>query len=103
MEKINPNFDPVAYFVSAANPLHKQYLALRMFFVEGCSAEQVALRYGYTTSTVYTYVRDFKEKLASGDQEPFFKESKLGRKKLDHGGEINRLVVAYRKKYLSVP
>jgi len=105
MEKINLNYaiDPRAYFLDAANPLHRQFLALRMFFVDGCSAEQVALKFGYTVSTVYTYIRNYKENLAAGIQEPFFKESKPGRNKLDHGGEINRLVVAYRKKYMSVP
>ena len=105
MEKINLNsaIDPRAYFLDAANPLHRQFLALRMFFVDGCSAEQVALKFGYTVSTVYTYIRNYKENLAAGIQEPFFKESKPGRNKLDHGGEINRLVVAYRKKYMSVP
>jgi len=105
MEKINLNsvVDPRAYFLDAANPLHRQFLALRMFFVDGCSAEQVALKFGYTVSTVYTYIRNYKENLAAGIQEPFFKESKPGRNKLDHGGEINRLVVAYRKKYMSVP
>ena len=103
MENNNPNINPADYFTFAANPLQKQYLALRMFFVEGCSAKQVALKYGYETTTVYSLIRDFKEKLTSGSGDPFFKETHLGRPKLDHGGEINRLVVAYRKKYLSVP
>ena len=103
MENIHPNLTPNDYFLSVASPMHRQFLALRMFFIDGCSAEQVAAEFGYTVSTVYTYIRNFKEELALGNHEPFFKESKPGRKKLDHGGEINRLVVAYRKKYLSVP
>jgi len=103
MEIINPNTDPTAYFTAANNPLHRQYLALRMFFVDGCAASQVALEYGYSVATVYSLVRDFKEKFTSGSDDPFFKESKTGRPKLDHGGEIGRLIVAYRKKYLSVP
>jgi transposase len=52
---------------------------------------------------VYSLIRDFKARLASDTEDPFFKEVKVGRKKLDHGGEINSLVVSYRKKYLSVP
>ena len=101
MEKINPSFDPAAYFMTTSNPLHKQYLALRRYFADGLSAEQVALESGYAITTIYSLIRDFKQKLASGD-DPFFKEPQVGRPKLDHGGEINRLVVAYRKKYLSV-
>jgi transposase len=61
------------------------------------------LEYGYSVATVYSLIRDFKEKLVSGSEDPFFKESKPGRPKLDYGGKINKLVVAYRKKYLSVP
>jgi len=103
MAKINPNIDPVDYFTTVKNPLHKQYLALRMFFLDGRPVEQIALEFGYTVSTVYTYIRDFKEELVSLNEDPFFKDSKPGRKKLDYGGEINRLVVAYRKKNMSVP
>jgi transposase len=102
MENINPN-NPTEYFISATNPLHRQYLALRSFFVDECAASKVALQYGYSVATVYSLVRDFKEKFASGSEDQIFKNSKSGRPKIDHGGEINRLVVAYRKKYLSVP
>ena len=103
MVNINPNHDPANYFVSAINPLHRQYLALRRFFVDGHSANQISLEFGYSVATVYSLVRDFKEKFASEPEDPFFKESKSGRPKIDHGGEISRLIVAYRKNYLSVP
>ena len=102
MEKINPKFDPSAYFLAATNPLHKQYLALRRYYVDGLTAEQVAMETGYAIATVYSLIRDFKDKIAFG-YDPFFKEPKQGRPKIDHGGEINRIVVAYRKQYLSVP
>jgi len=103
MVKYNPNISPIDYFTMTSNPLHRQYTALHMFFVEGLTAEEVAKRCDYTASTVYTYVRNFKEKLALGESDPFFKEPQLGRKKIDHGGDINDLVVAYRKKNFSVP
>jgi len=103
MANITPNMDHAAYFEVVLHPVHKQYLALRMFFADGCTAEQVALKYGYTVSAVYSLVRDFKAKLAQGGEDPFFKENRAGRKKLDQKGEIKALVVAYRKKYLSVP
>ena len=97
------NSHPIEYFDSTSNPLHKQYLAMRMFFVDGKTAEESAVAYGYTKSTAYTYVNRFKERLAAGDGDPFFKEPQAGRKKIDHGGGINDLVVAYRKKNFSVP
>lgn len=103
MVKNSLNSKTIEYFNSADNPLHKQYLAMRMFFVDGKTAEEVAAQYGYTENTIYTYARRLKEKLDSCDGDPFFKEPQIGRKKLDHGGEINNLVVSYRKRNLSVP
>jgi len=103
MENITPNINPASYFNDISNPTHKQYLALRMFFAEGQTAEQVAATYGYTVSTVYSLVRDFRAKIAIGGNDPFFKEIKAGRKKIDQEGEVKSLIIAYRKKYLSVP
>ena len=103
MRKTNPKIDHAAYFLTASNTRHKQYQSLRRFFIDGLTAEEVALESGYALSTVYSLIRDFKEKLALG-YDPYFKEPQVGRPKLDYGGEINRLVVEYRKKYyLSVP
>ena len=99
----NPKISPAEYFDTIANPLHKQFLALRMYFADGATAEQVALKYGYKLSTVYSLIRDFKGRLSVGDGDPFFKESRRGRPKIDQGGEIKASIVAYRKKYLSVP
>lgn len=103
MVKSSNKSTPSEYFTTIDNPLHKQYLALRMFYAEGAPAEEVARQYGYSTSTVYTYIHRFKEKLADSESDPFFKESQIGRKKLDYGGEINELIVSYRKKNFSVP
>ena len=103
MANNNPNVSPAEYFDTKANPLHKQFLALHMYYADGATAEQVASKYGYRLSTVYSLIRDFKGKLSGGDGDPFFKESKRGRPKLDQGGEIKASIVAYRKKYLSVP
>ena len=94
MVKSSHNPQPTEYFVSASNPMHKQYLAMKMFFVDGKTADEVADTYGYTKSTVYTYANRFKERLAAEDGDPFFKEPEIGRKKIDHGGEINELVVS---------
>ena len=102
---MNPNLqvDPAEYFTSISNPSHKQYLALRMFFVDGATAADVAARFGYAPATVYAYARNLKEKLSSSDGDPFFKEPVVGRKKLDHGGNVNELIIAYRKRNFSVP
>ncbi|MCL2058116.1 MAG: hypothetical protein FWH01_03520 [Oscillospiraceae bacterium] len=103
MLKTNPNADYSSYFIEPSSAVHKQYLALRSFFADGQTAEQVAKATGYSASTVYSMVRDFKEKLKSDGEDPFFKESKTGRKPIDHEGEIEEAVINLRKKYFSVP
>ena len=102
--KTNPNVDFTSYFTKPSSPGHRQYLALRKFFADGYTAEQVAKECGYTVSSVYSMVRDFKEKMGGGDSEdPFFKDKKTGRKPIDHKGEIEETVINLRKKYYSVP
>ncbi|EKE06172.1 MAG: putative orf [uncultured bacterium] len=104
MEKLHPNYDPVEYFTTPINPCHKQYIALRAVFVDKMSAEEVAAKFEYTVSTVYSLIRDFKERLKSGIYEdPFFKLNKPGRKQIDTDGSIVALIVTLRKRYLSVP
>ena len=100
---LNLKDDPVEYFKNIDNSLHRQYLAMRMFFLDGATAADIAAHCGYTVSTVYTYARNFKEKLGSSDEDPFFKDPPVGRKKLDHGGKIDELIIAYRKRNFSVP
>ena len=102
MLKINPN-NCSSYFNEPANPVHKQYLALRRFFADGYTAEQVAKESGYSTSTVYSMVRDFKRMLGSDSKDPFFRESKAGRKPIDRKEEVEETVINLRKKYFSVP
>jgi tRNA G26 N,N-dimethylase Trm1 len=57
--------DPVVekYFAEPNQTAHRQYLALRGFLFEGNTAEDIAAKYGYTVSTVYTIARDFKTRL----------------------------------------
>ena len=65
MNIINPNLLALNYFLSPENKLQNKYCALRAFFVDNMTADEVARRFGYTRSTVYSIVRDFKSELAS--------------------------------------
>lgn len=95
---------PVEYFRSPRHVAHKQYEALRAFFVDGIAAENAATQGGYTRSTFYSLVRDFKKSLASVDGEDcFFVQRQAGRKHKDPAGDANELIISLRKKYLSVP
>ena len=103
MTKTPPNSEFISFFAEPTNTLHRQYLALRRFFLDGCTAEQIAKEFGYSIGTVYALIRDFKVKVKNSTEDPFFKTNKTGRKPIDQKGEIEKLVIDYRKKYYSVP
>ncbi len=48
-------------FTAPTQPNQRRYEALRAYFVEGASAQQVAERLGYTCASVETLVRDFRQ------------------------------------------
>ena len=101
-----PDKNVIEYFLHPAVPTHKQYLALRMFFLDGKTTEQVALELGYKPTTIYTLALNFKESLKASEEnggDPFFLVNRSGPKVVDREGDDASLVVAYRKKMLSVP
>jgi hypothetical protein len=94
------------YFAEPNQALHRQYLALRSFLFDRCTAEEVADKYGYTVNTVYTIARDFKKRLnycIAHNEDPFFQIVKQGRKKLEHSDELIEIILGFRKKQLSIP
>lgn len=93
----------VDFFLRPELVLHKQYEALRAFFVDGMPAEMVADNFGYTTNAVYSLVRDFKQNSANVGPQLFFHSTKPGRKPIDSTGELVDIIIKLRKKYLSVP
>ena len=66
MGKTRP-VDPTVekYFAEPGQSLHRQYLALRSFFLEGDAAEVVAAKYRYKVSTVYNSLARFDIKSLS--------------------------------------
>jgi transposase len=101
--KTNPNLEPEEYFRKPENAYHKQYRAMMDFYYNNMTAAQIAEKHGYTVSTVYSMSRDLKIKLKSTAQDPYFKTVTLGRKLRDEEGTLTAMIVALRKKYLSVP
>jgi hypothetical protein len=107
MGKTRP-VDPcvVQFFAEPLQPLHRQYLALRSFYLEDKSAEVVALQYGYSTQAVYAMAKSFKSKLNSSKcsgADIFFRDLRLGRPRQERDPELEDVIVCYRKKMLSVP
>jgi len=84
-------------FLRPREALHRQYEALRAFFVEEASAAQVAARFGYTLHTVNALVRDFRK---APDVGAFFATRKPGRRPADD--EVREEIVRLRKQNCSV-
>ena len=96
--------NPEHFFRSPQHPTQRRYEALRAFYLEGQTAEQVATAFNYTLSSVYSLTRDFKQQLkcdTAGEQ--FFVSPMRGRRSKDNAEELQTLIVTLRKKYLSVP
>src|SRR3954469_23527246 len=56
------------HFLQPANPTHRQYEALRAYFVEGLPAAQVAARFGYTYASFRALAHQFRQ----DPDRPFF-------------------------------
>jgi hypothetical protein len=52
---------------------HRQYEALRAFFIDGLSQNDVADKYGYTHGSMRQLVHQFRTAIRSDSHPPFFK------------------------------
>ena len=92
----------VTYFSSFDNINKKKYEALKDLLYHKVPAEQVALKFGYTISSVYSLARDFQNALKSFPLvDPFFKEVSVGRKPSPDSGQDN-IIIDLRKKNFSI-
>ena len=85
-------------FLEPASSTHRQYEALRAFFVEGVPSAEVATRFGYTPGSFRVLVHEFRNQ---PERDFFIRVAGVGRPP----GKQNRLreqVVALRKQNLSV-
>jgi len=96
--------EPKDFFLSPSLVSHKQYEALRMYFVENRPASEVAPLYGYTYRAFTSLVATFKNKLRDdGSGSFFFVEHHPGRKVSVATDQVRTVVIDMRKKYYSVP
>jgi len=101
---IYSNMEPESFFLHPTLVSHKQYEALRMYFVENKPAHQVAAHFGYTYRAFTSLVAFFKNKLSADPTGSFFfVEYRPGRKVSSHTNEVRSLIIEMRKKYYSVP
>jgi hypothetical protein len=92
--------DEARFFLQPLKPLQRQYEALRAYFVEELPSAQVAEQFGYTPGSFRILCHRFR---ADPDlQEHFFRDVRHGPQSAPARDRVRELVVAMRKKNLSV-
>jgi len=93
---VTKNIDLELFFLKPDSKKQKQYEAVRTFVVDKFSAQQVADKFNYKLSSVYTFIKKAK----SGELD-FFPEQKMGPKQRQVSFEIQKQIFRYRNQNLS--
>ncbi len=88
------------FFLQPLKPLQRQYEALRAYFVEGLPSAQVAARFDYTPGSFRVLCHQFRTD--PDRRERFFQDVRHGPQSAPARDRVRELVVAMRKKNLSV-
>lgn len=99
-KQITTRLPEARFFLEPVNALHRQYEALRAYFVEGLPSAQAAQRFGYTPGAFRVLCHQFRH--AHDWQERFFRVVHHGPQAAPARDPVRELVVAMRKKNLSV-
>jgi hypothetical protein len=92
------------YFEMPKSVAHKQYEALRMYYLDNAPAQEVAQRFGYTYRAFTSLVTTFRRKIIMDPKDSiFFIENTPGRKISPETNEAKAVIIDMRKKYYSVP
>jgi hypothetical protein len=90
--------DLARIFLEPANSTHRQYEALRAFFVEGLPSAEAARRFGYTTGSFRVLVHQFRQ----NPRRDFFVPSAKGPQVAPKADPLRDQVIALRKQNLSI-
>src|SRR3984893_727510 len=85
-------------FLEPSNPTHRQYEALRAYFVDGLPSQEAAARFGYTPGSFRILCHQFR-------QDPtrrFFEPSRKGPRPTPARDRIREAIVTLRKQKLSI-
>src|SRR3954454_21537401 len=85
-------------FTEPANATHRQYEALRAYFVEGASSNEAAHRFGYTPGSFRTLVHQFRQ----DPQRSFFRPPREHNLADTRQDQLRQRVIALRKQNLSI-
>jgi len=86
------------FFLEPSNPTHRQYEALRAYFVQGLSSKEAAKRFGYTEGSFRVLVHEFRK----NPRRQFFMPPSRGPHKSPKKDRVRETVVALRKQNLSI-
>ncbi len=89
---------PSRAFLEPTNSTHRQYEALRAFFVDGLSSVEVAKRFGYTPGSFRVLVHQFRQNPGRA----FFLPPAKGPRQAPKSDPVRDQVVALRKQNLSI-
>jgi hypothetical protein len=95
---VNRITDPTQAFLVPQNTTHRQYEALRAYFVEGLPSAEVAQRFGYTPGSFRVLCHKFRQ----DPHRPFFIPSARGSKTAPKRDRVCDGVVALRKQNQSI-
>src|SRR5437762_8574367 len=84
------------FFINPKIPKQRQYEALRSIVMDKFKSDVVAKKYGYSVSTLYSLVRDFK-----AGKLTFFPLEKQGPSERQTSEHVRQLVINYRNENLS--
>ena len=85
------------FFLEPSSSSQRQYEALRAYFVDDASTEEVAKRFGYTAGSFRVLCHHFRR-----EKPDFFRELKHGPRTQPKKGAVRELVLAMRKQNLSI-
>jgi hypothetical protein len=85
-------------FLTPTNATHRQYEALRAYFVDGLSSTDVADRFGYTPGSFRVLCHEFRK----DPRREFFLPSKKGPRSSPKTDPVRETIIALRKQNLSI-
>ncbi|MBM3295054.1 MAG: hypothetical protein FJY82_11100, partial [Candidatus Aminicenantes bacterium] len=86
------------FFLVPSNITHRQYEALRAYFVDRLRGREAAARFGYTEGSFRVLVHSFRRH----PDRPFFLSPAKGPQKAPKRDNVRETVVALRKQNLSI-
>ncbi len=86
------------FFLQPSNATHRQYEALRAYFVEGLSSKEAARRFGYTEGSFRVLTHAFRQ----NPHRPFFLPPAKGPQRAPKKDRVREEVIALRKENLSI-